>query len=61
MKTVSLAGAFVLVLILQAAPAAWADANCGNPCDDNEVWTDKHGGKCLPKPDPKSQSETKTS
>lgn len=46
-----------LALALQLAGAAAALAegeNCGNPCDDGYVWTDKDGGKCIPRPMPMS-------
>jgi hypothetical protein len=41
----------ILALLLQASAIApaWAE-NCGNPCDEGRVWTDKEGGKCIKPP-----------
>jgi hypothetical protein len=40
------------VALLLAAVAPALAQNCGNPCEDGYVWTDKDMGKCIPAPPP---------
>ncbi|MGD9866948.1 MAG: hypothetical protein AB7U38_03005 [Hyphomicrobiales bacterium] len=40
----------VCALLICAAGSARAEENCGDPCRDDQYWTDKGGGKCLPIP-----------
>lgn len=42
------------ILLICGAGAAMAGETCGNPCRDDQYWTDKGGGKCLPKDEAKT-------